>query len=158
MMAKLDDKTDLSPILAELNRCRDIDKNGKVTFSGLNLGDFGDIHTAIGSFVKFNPKLPNSLRNRTIIAAVFRAGQEGGITQDSLLKALKYKESLYISRPLQPFYLLSSLSIKAAQLTRLTVNNQMINFSANQPRKFNRNGLKIDKMLLEKEKKYRAIY
>jgi len=109
-------------------------KDGAVSFSGEGYEEF---HAVLESMIGYNNPIPMYIIRQLHHKGVKQAALNGEITAGSILKHISIEESKYSSQPLQPFVMLSAISIKNNQiLPTFRLNDATITFSRYIPKQF----------------------
>ena len=115
-----------------LEKAKNVDKNGKVTFQGFAHYDYAVV---LNSMVSLNKEIPLLEKERIINQATFQAGAKGKITAEKLLSEIKNLESEYLRRPLQRYNLVTSISVnRFCKLKRTKIYGCTISFCPSLPK------------------------
>lgn len=123
-------------VIGRLNQTLGLNDEGAVT-----LGDLGQSLTTsagiLASSARISAKVPEEQRTVLVRRAVIEERKKGLLHEDSLLRAIAEKEWEYLSRPLEPYVLLTTLSVDHFKtFSSVRYNGATLTFTRHPPKRF----------------------
>jgi hypothetical protein len=129
------DKYQIQLVTDDIEAAKIVSPEGNVSFNAV--GSFGMSLAVASAAFNWHPEIPEPERSGIAFSAVSEAGKLGAITPDSLRAKFRAKQSEYLARPMNPYVLLTSISVKPdAVLRRARIGHSTIIFERNPPDRF----------------------
>ncbi len=100
--------TEPLPLLAEVEKARSVDKNGKVSYTNLL---FEEMTFLLAGSLEFGVDLPTVDRHNLIARALFAPTTKGALLKDTFLLSLATELTRYLSQPFKQFLVVTAASV-----------------------------------------------
>ena len=139
-------KYDLNLLSTRLERIKNIDSKGNLTFKGFQ---FEDLLCVLQSSIDFDKSssIPDFEKMKIFSNAAFSCGEKGEITKSNLLKEIHIEKNKYLNKPCCSYILATTFTIDYTKnIKSVKIDSSTVTFSKSLPHKFNR---EIDKEKLK---------
>jgi len=127
----------MEEITAEFEKARMVNQDGTVSFQMPNFGVINTLEAVAVSAFAWNSEIPGREKRNIVWRGLIEAGTQGAITPDSLGRAIKQSQSVFLALPRKKYVFLTSLSIRhSASLGRKRLGDSTILFESRRPAKF----------------------
>src|SRR5262245_5205149 len=139
MTARMRKKFDIGPILVELEKCKRIDSDGKISFEGWPIIE---LYPTLEQAIDFSASLPEAERWRIMRDALRKAGATRPLSTTAFLGAIKRLTHSFANAQPRPFVLVTSISLPlSVKVSPIRLDGGLIVFSLTLPRRFSRDRL-----------------
>jgi hypothetical protein len=110
--------------------------DGKGGVAGMNFGAYDEYLSAIESYIKLNPEIPEPEKFNLLSNAVWAAAKANTLDAKNLLNFVKTEESNYLSKPKEDYEFAGSLSVRYFKGLNRSNLKPPIRFARKAPKKY----------------------